>query len=592
MNKILLLFGALALTVGVQAQVVLNIMSPSSLQGGITHTNNGAVAGWGLADLLDPADAVLDTVVVMDDSTAGINTVVGTDPNTGNAYPGIPLKYEGCNLDTNSAWQTGRLAGKIVLIARGTCEFGKKVYLAEKAGARAVIMYNRDNAGLNAAPGVYGGLATIPFAMIARPDGDNLLNAILAGQTVVAFLGNKIGAFPNDLSVSPAEALYPPALAVPGMLAMDSTDFKMKLGFWGRNDGSANQSSVVASVTVKRGGTTVYSMSTQGFPMNSGDSSYISFPPFQLNGYPLGAYEVNYNLTAGTDDFPLDNNIDFATVINDSLYSYARVDAATLDALDNNSYQSSSFTSSWGMCINFQHPNASRMLLKGVRWAAWSNTDTILGRTVDVSVDGWYDSFTDLNDPNCAVTNTSPLALDTYTYTTNAQDQMVSHYFTQPIELDDNQRYIVCINSSDQTLYLNHSGVVAYQLNDQTPGEQPRELVRSDNSWFVRGFSGNVIPTMQLILEQNTSGVDEEVYYDVKPYPNPAQHMVTVDLGGFDARSLDVVDLTGALVLHQDQVSVVDGKLTVDVTNLPNGMYVFTAKGADRDLKFNVVVSH
>jgi hypothetical protein len=97
---------------------------------------------------------------------------------------------------------------------------------------------------------------------------------------------------------------------------------------------------------------------------------------------------------------------------------------------------------------------------------------------------------------------------------------------------------------------------------------------------------------MQLILEQNTSGVDEEVYYDVKPYPNPAQHMVTVDLGGFDARSLDVVDLTGALVLHQDQVSVVDGKLTVDVTNLPNGMYVFTAKGADRDLKFNVVVSH
>jgi hypothetical protein len=333
-------------------------------------------------------------------------------------------------------------------------------------------------------------------------------------------------------------------------------------------------------------------MSTSSFPLNSGDSSYISFPPFQLNGYPAGAYEVNYNLNAGAEDFPLDNNIDFATVINDSLYSYARVDPATLDALDNNSYQSSSFTSSWGMCINFQHPNASRSLLKGVRWAAWSNTDTILGRTVDVSVDGWYDSFTDLNDPNCAVTNTSPLALDTYTYTTNAQDQMVSHYFTQPIELDDNQRYIVCINSSDQTLYLNHSGAVAYQLNDQMAGEQPRELVRSDNSWFVRGFSGNVIPTMQLILEQNTSGVGEEVYYDIKPFPNPAQQLVTIDLGGFDARSLEVVDLTGALVLRQDQVNAVDGKAVVDVTVLPNGAYVFIAKGADRDVKFNVVVSH
>ncbi|MEN9939373.1 MAG: hypothetical protein RIR61_180, partial [Bacteroidota bacterium] len=159
-------------------------------------------------------------------------------------------------------------------------------------------------------------------------------------------------------------------------------------------------------------------------------------------------------------------------------------------------------------------------------------------------------------------------------------------------ELDDNQRYIVCINSSDQTLYLNHSGAVAYQLNDQMAGEQPRELVRSDNTWFVSGFSGNVIPTLQLILEENTSGVGEEVYYDIKPFPNPAQQLVTIDLGGFDARSLEVVDLTGSLVLRQNQVNAVDGKAVVDVTSLPNGAYVFIAKGTDRDVKFNVVVSH
>ena len=184
----------------------------------------------------------------MDDSTAGVNTVVGTDPNTGNAYPGIPKKYEGCNLDTTSAWQKNRLTGKIVLIARGTCEFGLKVYLAERAGARAVILYNRDNAQLNAGPGAYGGLTSIPFAMIARPDGDMLRTAIESGQTVVAFLGNKIGAFPNDMSISPAEAMYPPALAVPSMIAQDTSDFKMKLGFWTRNDGSANQANVIAAL--------------------------------------------------------------------------------------------------------------------------------------------------------------------------------------------------------------------------------------------------------------------------------------------------------------------------------------------------------
>ena len=73
MKRILLIFALmLASAVGVNAQVVLNIMSPSSIQGDLTHTNNGNAWGWGLADLLNPADAVLDTVVVMNDSTAGV----------------------------------------------------------------------------------------------------------------------------------------------------------------------------------------------------------------------------------------------------------------------------------------------------------------------------------------------------------------------------------------------------------------------------------------------------------------------------------------------------------------------------------------
>jgi len=63
MKRILLIFALmLASVVGVNAQVVLRIMSPSSIQGGLTHTNNGSTTGWGLANLLNPANAVLDTV--------------------------------------------------------------------------------------------------------------------------------------------------------------------------------------------------------------------------------------------------------------------------------------------------------------------------------------------------------------------------------------------------------------------------------------------------------------------------------------------------------------------------------------------------
>jgi hypothetical protein len=597
MKRILLIFALmLASAVGVNAQVVLNIMSPSSIQGGLTHSNNGDATGWGLADLLNPADAVLDTVVVMDDSTAGVNTLVGLDPGptTGNPYPGIPLKYEGCNLDTTSAWQTNRLAGKIVLIARGTCEFGKKVYLAERAGARAVILYNRDNEVIGAGSGVFGPLATIPFAMISRADGDMLRLAIEGGQTVVAFLGNKIGAFPNDMSISPAEAMYPPALAVPALLAQDTSDFKMKLGFWARNDGSANQSNVIANVTVKRGGTTLYTMSTSSFSMNAGDSSYISFPPFQLNSYPLGAYDVNYNVAIANETFPLDNSIDFAAVINDSLFSYASVDATTLMPKDNNSIKSSSFTSSWATGIHFRHPQASRMLLKGVRFACFTSApDSLNGRSIDVAVDEWLDSFTDLADTNCQVTNTSPLAVETYTYTSNAQDSMVTQLFDDPIELDDNMRYIISLNTSDQSIFMNHSYGPAYQLNDVTAGEQPRELIRVDNSWFTGGFSSGRIPTFQLIMEQSFIGVPEELIVDALVYPNPSRHLVYLKLNGFEpAAGISVYDMTGAVVLQKAQASVVNGEMVIDVSSLPSGAYVVVAPGVNGDLRANLVVSH
>lgn len=595
MKRILLLFALMIASLGgANAQVVLNIMSPSSIQGGLAHTSNGDAAGWGLADLLNPADAVLDTIVVMDDSTAGINAVVGTDPNTGNAYPGIPLKYEGCTLDTTSAWQSNRLAGKIVLIARGTCEFGLKVYLAEQAGARAVILYNRDNALLNCGPGGFGALATIPFAMISREDGDILRLAVEGGQTVVAFLGNKIGAFPNDMSISPAEAMYPPALAVPGMLAMDTSDFKMKLGFWTRNDGSANQSNVIANVTVKRGGTTLYTMSTSSFSMNAGDSSYVSFPPFQLNGYPLGAYAVNYNVAIANESFPLDNSIDFAAVINDSLFSYASVNATTLLPIDNNSIRSSSFTSSWATGIHFRHPQASRMMLKGVRFACFTSApDSLNGRQLDIAVDEWLDSFTDLIDTNCQVTNTSPLAVETYTYASNAQDTMVTLLFDDPIELDDNMRYIITLNTSDQSIFMNHSYGPAYQLNDLTAGEQPREIIRVDNSWFTGGFSSGRIPTFQLIMEQNDVGSPEELIVDALVYPNPSRHLVYLKLNGFEpAAGISVYDMTGAVVLQKAQSSVVNGELVIDVSGLPSGAYVVVAPGINGDLRANLVVSH
>jgi hypothetical protein len=76
---------------------------------------------------------------------------------------------------------TENFAGKVVLVARGNCLFYQKTMAAQKAGAKAVVIYNSDD--LDPFPPNYNGGAVAPTIMtfmIYRRDG--LALAKLAGQ--------------------------------------------------------------------------------------------------------------------------------------------------------------------------------------------------------------------------------------------------------------------------------------------------------------------------------------------------------------------------------------------------------------------------
>ena len=585
MKKILLL---LALSTGLAsyAQVVLNVMEPTSIGGPYTHSNNGDGSGWGLADLTDPTDAVLDTLAVMDDTTSGVNNSYGTPFYSG---------YEGC--DSAGVFNSGSdYDGKIVLISRGSCQFGMKAFWAQQQGAVAVIIYNGypddDASGglINMAGGDYGMDVTIPVCFVSRGDGEILRSAVDSGQTVTAFIGNKVGAFANDVSMSPSEVLYPESMATPALIAQDSLDYAMNLGFWARNDGSNNQTAVVANAEILYNGTSIYSQSTTPFGLNSLDSSYISFPPFAQSAYPNGEYKLTYSLTGLTDDFALDNEITTAVYINDSIFTYARVADSTLLGVDYNSLKSSNFTSSWAQCINFQHQNASRLTLKGIRFANFSS-DSITGKTIDITVDTWDDYFSGLSDPNCAVTSTTGVLYETYTYPAELQDEWITHYFATPLPLVDFQRYLVCLNTSDANMYLNHSRNPAYQLNDVTPGAQPKEVLRVDSDYYVNGFSSGAIPTIQLIGEQNTVGTDEGEL-NIEPFPIPASHVINIPLPGIHGTGdLKVYNLVGNLVLSESNIDKYAKMLKVDVSTLASGSYVFNLSlGDGNNSSFTVIV--
>lgn len=130
--------------------------------GPLAGVYSGVPGGFG-APIPNPA-ITEDLVLVEDDNSTG-----STDEN------------DACDPITNGA----SLAGKIVVIRRGECEFGFKALAAENEGAIAVIMVN-NVAGdpIVMGGGAVGGSVTIPLFMISNVDGEALITELASGASV------------------------------------------------------------------------------------------------------------------------------------------------------------------------------------------------------------------------------------------------------------------------------------------------------------------------------------------------------------------------------------------------------------------------
>ncbi|MCB0533439.1 MAG: M36 family metallopeptidase [Lewinellaceae bacterium] len=66
------------------------------------------------------------------------------------------------------------LQGKIAIVDRGNCEFGRKALYAQQAGAVGCIICNYEDATVNMGPGVQGAQVTIPVVSMTKPNCDKL----------------------------------------------------------------------------------------------------------------------------------------------------------------------------------------------------------------------------------------------------------------------------------------------------------------------------------------------------------------------------------------------------------------------------------
>ena len=564
MKKVLLSLGLVLTGIMAFGQVIFDVVTPSSIAGGYGFTSNGDGSSWGLADLNDPADAILDTVVVVDDGTPGLNP------------QGIPIANEGCDSIINN------IQGKIALIYRNTCGFGVKAENAQNAGAVGVIIVNREPGLVNMNGGAEGANVTIPVTFVDNATGAAIRGAIDNGDIVTVFIGNKQGYYANDLGLRSGRYLIPRAAAEFGPWVQTAQEYTTKMGVWIYNDGSANQTGVTVTAEVNKDGTNLYTETSQSFNLTSLDSVYLTFSDFSETTYSNGTYEFSYNIDLAGDEFAGDNTFETNVVINDENYTVVAADSDGKPA-NFSGIRPATFTSTYEMCLPIVNPNASRALLKGVYFSASTDaTDSLQGKIFDVTVNAWDDQFTDVTDANLGFTAITPIATEAYAYTGNYSDSLVYLEFANPIALADNQRYMVCVTSYYTSVYFGFNEELNYSLNEATPGFQPVYYITVDGTWS--SWQSATYPAMTLAMEENDVSVEESALTDVTPYPNPAVDYVNIPLNNLNSGvNFTLTDVTGKVVLNGSEYFSVEGSIVkMDVRNVESGIYFLNIQdGAD-----------
>ena len=553
-------------------QIQFKIESPASIAGnvGFTTTADPGVspAGWtATPDLNDTANAVMDTLMFVEDGTTGTNP------------QGNPVSQEGCFPLIND------LTGKIAVVWRNTCQFGTKVLMAEEAGARAVIIINREPGLVNMAPGDTGDVVTIPCVFIENGDGVVIANEMANGP-VVAFMGTRY--FANNLTINPADVILPKASSTPAAFAQDNSEYEVQVGSWVVNAGTAS-SNAVLNAKITSGGTTLYDQSTASTPLLSGDSAYFSLPTFSQASYSTGIYNLTYSIDTTGDEFQADNSISVDFHISNTKFSNVPLDSNENMVLSP-FYRPSNSTGSVSMCAPFMDPNASRMAAMGLSFAAVVSGGDLSNRYFTTYAHEWGDVFTDLDDPAAAISIINTIGTGEFTYPNDSAYQEVYVPFTEPITLMDNQRYLFCVNTFDTDVYIGFDDKLDYNQNMNNVYKQPVSCTENNGDWNYVGFGSDVTAGISVELSTNLNVEDNELS-KIDAFPNPANNMVTIPLNGFIGNgTVNIMDLTGKII--SSKTVNANNLISIDVTDIANGNYIFDLQLQDgRSTKFNIVIS-
>jgi hypothetical protein len=257
-----------------------------------------------------------------------------------------------------------------------------------------------------------------------------------------------------------------------------------------------------------------------------------------------------------------------------------------------NYYRPGTNNQTFSTCAVISDPNASRLAVSGIHFSATTSAASMVeltGEEMALYLYKWEDAFTDLNDANLAFNTLTQVASGYYYYPSDLQGDMVYGAFTAPVALDDNQRYLACVQTVNLNLYMGHESNTNYIWN-ANQYLQPMTPNESDGTYYAAGFGYELPSSLVLhVFDANNIGINESTTIDGMAYPNPATENVTISLEGEGVASLRVTDISGKVVANQS-INLINGKADVSINNLESGVYIFNVVLENgKTAQFNVV---
>lgn len=457
------------------------------------------------------------------------------------------------------------------MLYRGTCDYSEKALFCQNAGALAVVIINNvAGAPAQMGAGSQGTLVNIPVFQIGQADGAVWRAALDSGEQLMALLGNKDGYYQTDAGLRATDALMPPELAQPALLAANAGEFSMQVAANVHNYGMAEVTGISLRARVAQDGSDLYDETSATFDLLPGDSAVITLPDL-MQGSWSGRYELRYDvLVPGTDEHMLDNERVIPFDFSDA-YAMAPLDPSTGIPVTTIGIQPATSNGEYESCVHFRDANASRLAVRSMdRYVSIQDPLTLDGEFVFTRVYQWLDNFTGLSDPAFDISALVMVHDQKHILDETDDFAQVNLMLDEPLVLEDNVRYLFCTAAINPSVFFGFNEDVHYRANEDIY-DQPTCPNSNGGDWFV-GFVGGPVASIGVrMIPASAIGIEEESSPELGASPNPSNGIFHLMLGDAASARITVMDPMGRVVRTDRATS---GRYALDLTGEAPGAYL------------------